>query len=471
MLTRYKVKWEYIPLLVVVTAGLAARCHEAGYNLDVDELYSVKRASGHFTEVLLRSLHNRPHTPLYDMLLHLWMKAFGVSEVSARSLSVFFSGAVLFTAYGLLRRFMTSWLALGALSLLSLSPLFVYYGQQARPYALITFLSTANLLAFLWALESPGERRRLALWAALGAFWLYAQYLAALFIALQIGIAFCYLRSDRLTILAYGLAGGAFILPWLFVAMGGAIVGGADPLSQISWMRAPTLADFLQFYVSIFGGEPRVRVRWFLVMLAVLAMVYVCRLVASRNLPAEQLLLWLTGIVVPTVVYIVSAWGPKPVFAERQLLGAAVAFVVLIGLCLAALPRSLAIGFLLILLVWTVTAFPQAFPSNAKPPWRDMAARIDTQYGSMPVVAPEAWVSGPLAYYRRVGSVRLWSEITEHEKGTQLLVACRAFINCSDVEAEGLNSRRSLLATWQWGTFRGGGKPNQLRLYELKSID
>lgn len=470
MLTKYKIKGEHILLIVVVAAGLAARLQEVGYNLDVDEFYSVRRASKHFTEVFLRSLDNRPHPPLYDMLLHPWMKVFGVSEVSARLLSVLFSGAFLFTAYAVLRRFLTPWLALSALSLLSLSPLFVYYGQQARPYALITFLSTANLLAFLRVLESPGERRRLALWAALCALWLYAQYVAALFIALQIGIAFCYLRSERLTILSYGLAGSVLILPWLLVAMGDAIVRGTDPLSQISWMGAPTSTDFLRFYVSIFGGESSVRVRWLLVILAILGMAYVRQCVALRSLPAEHLLLLLLGLVVPAVIYVASAWGPKPVFAERQLLCAAVAFVMTIGLCLATLPRILAVGFFFPLLVWTTMAFPQAFPSHAKPPWRDMAARIDAQYGSLPVIVFETWMYWPLTYYRQTGPVRLWSELTEHEKDAQLPVACRSF-NCSAVEAEGLISGRSLLATWQWGSFRSAGKHNQLRLYELKSVD
>lgn len=470
MLTRYKIRWEHILLTGVVTVGLAARLHEAGYNLDGDELFSVKRASEHFTEVLLRSLHNRPHPPLYDILLHLWLKAFGVSEVSARSLSVFFSGAFLLTAYALLRRFIAPWLALGVLTLISLSPLFVYFGQQARPYALITFLSTANLLAFMRVLEAPGERRRMAIWAASCALWLYAQYLAALFIVFQIGVALFQSRSERLPILAYGSAGSALILPWLFVAMGGAIARGTDPLSQVSWIRAPIPADFLRFYVSVFGGASGVQGRWLLVVLAVLGVAYVRRIMVSRNLPAEQLLLLLIGIAVPTVVYAESVWGPKPVFAERQLLGASIAFVITIGLCLATLPRSVAVGFLLTLLVWTAAAFPQAFPSNAKPPWRDMAARIDTQYGSLPVVALEAWVSQPLAYYRKVGSVRLWSELAEHEKSNQFLVVCRPF-NCSDMETEGLEFRRSLLTTWWWGTFRGTAKPNQLHLYEIRSVD
>jgi hypothetical protein len=197
-------------------------------------------------------------------------------------------------------------------------------------------------------------------------------------------------------------------------------------------------------------------------MLAVLGAAYARRLAASKNLSAAHLLLFLIGIGLPTVVYIMSVWGPKPLFADRQLLGAAVAFVAIIGLCMATLPRSMAAGFLLILLAWTATGTPQAFPHNTKPPWCDMAAQIDTQYNSMIVVAQESWVSQPLTYYRRAGSIRRWSELEEDEKGDRLLFVCRPFM-CSDVETEALKSRSSLLATWRWRT------SEELRLYEIRS--
>jgi len=466
VLARYKVRWEHILLIVVVAAGLAARLHEIGYNLDGDEIFSLDIASKHFAEMISRSLQDTPHPPLHNVLLHLWTKAFGTSEVSSRSLSILFSGAFLLTSYALLRRFIATWLALGVLTLFSLSPLFVYYGQQARPYALIAFLSAANLLAFIKVLEVPRGRGRITVWAILCAFWLYAQYLAILFIAFQICLALFYSRSERLTIFAYGSVGSALMLPWLIAAMGSAISTAVDPLPHTSWIGAPTPIEFLWFYVSIFGEMHTLKVRWLLIVLAALGVAYVRHLVVSRNLPAGQLLFFLVGIAVPTVVYAVSVWGPKPVFAGRQLLGAAIAFVVVIGLCMAILPRNLAVGFLLTLLAWTAAALPQAFPHNSKPPWRDMAAQIDARYASVAVVAQEGWVSKPLAYYQRTHSVRLWSELAEHDKGVRLLFACRP-PRCSDVETEELKSRRSLVATWRWGEFTESTEFNQLRLYEL----
>jgi hypothetical protein len=469
LLAGRKIRWEHILLVIVVAVALATRLHEIGYNLDGDEIFSVDVASKQFSEMISRSLQDTSHPPLHIVLLHLWIKLFGASEASARALSILFSGAFLLTFYALLRRFIPAWLALGLLMLISLSPFFVYYGQQARPYALISFLSAVNLLAYIRVLEAPGDRGPLAIWASSCVFLVYAQYMAMVLIAFELGLAFLHLRLKRLTILAYGSAAGALILPWLIAAMAGAIFKQTDPLSGISWIEAPTPAGFVWFYVSVFG-ETGLRVRWLLVVLSILGVAYVGRLLMLRHIPVDQQLLVLAGIGVPLFVYAVSALGPKPVFAERQLIGAAIAFVAIIGLGMATMPRSLALGFLLTLLVWTAAALPRGFPHSVKPPWRDIATQIDTQYDSMRVVAEEGWVSNPLIYYRREGSIRLWSELSKDEKDGRFLLICRPF-KCSDIETEALKSRRSQLETWQWGMSSEPGEYNQIRLYEIRSVN
>jgi hypothetical protein len=250
--------------------------------------------------------------------------------------------------------------------------------------------------------------------------------------------------------------------------MGGAILGGNDPLPHISWMEPPTPTSLLWFYVSVFGESPWLQTRWLLVLLSVPGAVYLLRLYVSKNIAVSHILYFFLGIGLPIVVYVLSVWGPKPLFASRQMLGAAIAFVAIIGLCIASLPRIFAAGFFLIFLLWTAGSMPQSFPQNTKPPWTDIAAQIDAKYNSKTAVALENWIGNPLSYYRKIGSVRLWSELSEHEQDEELLFVCRPF-RCSVVETEPIKSRSSLLATWRWG---GGGSLNEDRkilMYKIKS--
>lgn len=465
---RYARRYERIALLIVVVVGFAARLYDVNYNFDGDEVFSVKLARLPVAEMISGSLQETSHPPLHTFILHVWIKAFGASEGAARSLSVLFSGLFLLTSYVLLRHLLSCWVALGALSILSLSPIFVYYGQQARPYALIALLSSLNLLAFIQVLRAPGEHRRLQVWATSSGLLLYTQYLAILLIAFQICIALICLRSRRLMILAYGAVGSALILPWLIASMGGAITSGADPLPQISWMAPPRPTSFVWLYTSVFGDIPGLRTRWLLILLTILGAAYIRSLTASRRLPVDDLMLFLIGLGLPAVVYVVSVWGPKPVFASRQLLGAEIAFVATIGLCLATLPRALAGVFFLALLIWTAAALPKAFAHNAKPPWQEVATQVDDQYGSMTVVTQESWVSLPLAFYRRAGSVRLWSELAQDEKLNNVLFACRPR-KCSAVETNALESRRLLLTTYRWG--RETTEFDQLSLYQIRNVN
>jgi len=465
-LCKYKLRMQYILFIIIVTIGLVARLYEVQYNFDGDEIFSLKLASNSFLEVIQGSLQDRPHPPLHNVLLHLWIKAFGTSEVSVRTLSVLFSGIFLVVSYVLLRRLVTPWLALGILSILALSPLFVYYGQQARPYALIACLSSVNLLSFIRVLDVPQNRKRLAIWAASCTLLVYTQYLGTLLIAFQIILAFLYLHSERLAILAYGIAGSVLILPWLIAAMGNSLLRGADPLLQISWMRPPSFTNLAGFYVSIFGKGFGLQVLWLLFMLAFLVVAYIKHLVVSKNLPANHALLFLIAAGLPTVVYLLSAWGPKAVFAGRQLLGGAIAFVAAIGLCIATLPRSLAAGLLLSLLAWTAMGLPQAFPHNKKPPWKDIAAQIDERYGMMVVVTQEDWVRRPLDYYRKSGTVRLWSDVSELEENDVLFVCRTLGSRCSNVEIEALKSRCSLIKRWDSVI----SENSELRLYKIRGI-
>jgi hypothetical protein len=464
---KYKITAQFALLTIVVLVGLAVRLHQVQYNFDGDEVFSVKLASSNFEQVLSGSLQDRSHPPLYNILLHIWVNVFGSSELSARSLSVLFSGFFLIVAYVLLRRFVPPWQAFGILSIFALSPLFVYYGQQARPYALITLLSAINILAFIRVPEIPHKHKPLIFWAGSCFLLVYTQYLGIVMIACQVLFSLFLTRlnkQEKLKILAYGALGSASMLPWFFMAMGRKILGGADPLTMINWMSPPKITEFVFHYISVFGTPPGIQCRWLLVLLAIPGIDYTRHLLSSKRLSADQLLMFILCFGPPIIVFLESVWGPKPIFATRQLLGAEIAFVITIAICIKNLPRIAAAGILFALLAWTVVSLPQAFPANAKPSWGLIAKEIDNHYPTMTVIAQEQWVQGPLTYYRKTGPVLLESDLTRHEKSDKYLFVCR-LSRCSGIESGESTPHQILLDSWKWAGSR------ELRLYEITDLD
>jgi hypothetical protein len=115
--------------------------------------------------------------PLFYVLLHFWMKAFGTGDIAARSLSgVCMVGAVVATWFAA-RRFAGTTVAWVAVVLMALNPYAIRYATEARMYALEILLVACGIVAVQRAIEKP-TWGRVAVFGALVALSVYTQYWA-----------------------------------------------------------------------------------------------------------------------------------------------------------------------------------------------------------------------------------------------------------------------------------------------------
>jgi mannosyltransferase len=91
--------------------------------------------------------------PLYNLLLHRWLHLFPYS-LAARWLSVLFGVLCVYFGWLLGRRIAGDAVGLWTALFLAVSPLHIWYSQEARSYALFLLLATVALWALLRALES-----------------------------------------------------------------------------------------------------------------------------------------------------------------------------------------------------------------------------------------------------------------------------------------------------------------------------
>lgn len=137
---------KHAEIFLVAAAAIAAtlvRLQSLGSSLPwVDEAYSVHLARLEFPQLLERLLlESTP--PLYYALLGGWIRVFGESPSALRSLSVLFGLLGVWCVGRVTLRHVSRRAALIAVWLLALSPLHVYYSQEARMYALLALLATA----------------------------------------------------------------------------------------------------------------------------------------------------------------------------------------------------------------------------------------------------------------------------------------------------------------------------------------
>ncbi|MGH9296657.1 MAG: glycosyltransferase family 39 protein [Acidimicrobiales bacterium] len=204
----------------------------------LDEALTVNIASRPVHE-LPGLLRNDGAPPLFYLLLHYWIAAFGSGDVATRALSgligvvnlplawvtgyrvgsrcwVLRDATVEERAAGFERGRVVAW---SVTLLLASSPFAVYYDTEARMYGLVLLLGTLGVLAWTFVLARPSWRGSLAL-AVVTSGLLYTHYWS-LYLCFVVGVGCIWLawRGPPRRAARYGLAGlvlgAASFAPWV----------------------------------------------------------------------------------------------------------------------------------------------------------------------------------------------------------------------------------------------------------------
>lgn len=224
---RRQLKAAVVVLLCTATSTVAVLRHLGTKPLWRDEAISLSVAARPVGRILSVLPRHDANAGLYYVMLHFWLR-FGSGAAWARGFSAACLIATSAVAAWAGYRWRGSDTALACGLLVAVNPFLLYYGQEARPYALAVLLATVATVALFW----PAPRVFVAAAIAL----LYADLFAVLYIAALVGtIAFAHWRRHE--------------PPPTTLIRGTAVVGAvAAPLAvvmlffergQISWLPRP----------------------------------------------------------------------------------------------------------------------------------------------------------------------------------------------------------------------------------------
>jgi len=232
-----RVGWGLLGVTLAALAfGLRAYGLEAK-SIWLDEALSFHRASsldqavsGLMVTGGVPSRDTQP--PLYFVLLYGFLKLAGDSDFAAKFFSAFFSVLTVPVLAAAGRRLGGGRVGLLAALLAALSPLYVWYAQEVRMYALLTFLAA---LAFYLSLRSAEDLRR-------GAYRSGAAWAAAAFLAAGLGILTQYLAVFLVPALGFGLLAALARRGRPLILAGAALLAAAGPLLLVEalWGRLLT---------------------------------------------------------------------------------------------------------------------------------------------------------------------------------------------------------------------------------------
>ncbi|MGC9357400.1 MAG: glycosyltransferase family 39 protein [Anaerolineae bacterium] len=183
-----------------------------------DEIYAVWFIDRPFEEALRMIITPDNNGPLFYLLLWGWRRLTGPSDFAVRYLSALASVLTLPVLWQLGRRWFNRRLAGVALVLFTLSPFAIWYGQEAKMYALHILLAALSTLLLTMALE----RNRWWLWLSYGIsinLLGYSHFFGAFAIAAQGIVALVIPGRRGRTRLAYLVTMALVTLPYLPVAL------------------------------------------------------------------------------------------------------------------------------------------------------------------------------------------------------------------------------------------------------------
>lgn len=136
-------------VLGFVCVAIAIRLHGlSASNLWLDEANSWQVASRSWS-TLFGELRGSPVGPLYFVLLKLWISAFGDSAFALRAFSVLASVALIPLVYAVGAKLLSRGAGLLAAALTALSPLELYFAQEARMYMLTSLVALFTFWAYV----------------------------------------------------------------------------------------------------------------------------------------------------------------------------------------------------------------------------------------------------------------------------------------------------------------------------------
>jgi mannosyltransferase len=241
-----------------------------------DESLSHYRAARPFTFILSNQIFVKSgdaeadttdnHPPLYFILLRLAVLTAGNSEFSLRFLSAA-SGVLLVPLLYLCgRRLFDPPSGMLASLLGALSPLYLWYQQEARPYALVTLLGLVSFYALIRALQDPGSSRRArvlrsVLYILSVAAMLTTHYLSFFLLAAE-GIILIFSWSRNRRYLSWFMAVTGALAAILF-AWGLKAMPTQPQLPGYPFLPLPTLlGDVFRAFTVGLSGDQLVLCRW-----------------------------------------------------------------------------------------------------------------------------------------------------------------------------------------------------------------
>jgi len=325
----------FMPLLFVILNILLKTLFLDYRDLSVDEPYTVFYSQKSLSE-LLKMFETENNPPLFFLILHFWIRLFGISVFAVRFLPMIFSSLTVLFLYKTGKRFFNNEIAITTSILYTFSNFHQFYSQETRVYSLYCLLSVISMYLFLFIISGKGKRNHYVWLLVTNTLLIYSHFFGFFIIVVQIASAVFiapirrhYLKGQFI-ILAFTII---LYIPYLRLIIQRFLVA-----SEGTWLSPPGFADIYNLLWS-YTNVPVVTVLT-IVLLAISAFLFICRRIKQSNIRIRNyvkvIYIWffLPLIVIFAVSQII------PAFHTRYMIFLSIAYYFLLAFAVETFPRK-----------------------------------------------------------------------------------------------------------------------------------
>lgn len=330
-----------------------------------DEAFSVL-LSQHSIIDIVKLTAGDFNPPLYYILLHFWMRLFGNSEISVRSLSFIFHLVLVYVMYCFVKKIFpkTRRLPVYGAILVGLNPMLLYFAFEGRMYSLLALFATLSMYYFY-----TGNWRWYLVSSLAG---LYTQPFMALVIVAQFAYTLMHDRRNVVLSIKRLAVIGVGYLPWILVLVSQLKQSGPMWISRIDMNLITSV--FGNLYLG-FEGTPFYLWIFTKILSSLLLGVAGAVWMSRRRIGKTRLIIW--WMMLPVAFAIIASFV-KPIFVNRYLISVAVAEVMVVVIYISLLKKNMQQIVALLIIGGTSLFNLWYVPFHAKVDFRTLLTEINS---------------------------------------------------------------------------------------------
>jgi mannosyltransferase len=358
---------KYIPLLLVTVNFIVKGWFLASTSIGGDEPFSIYFSQLGVPDIItFLSKGNNP--PLYEIILHFWIKFFGISEWAVRFPSLLFSCLTVYFIYKLGIAHLNRRIAVWSSLVFIFSNYQIQFSHEARVYSLLGLLSILSVYYYLNIIAQFRQSGEISLnskqlfgkllikYLVVNILLIYSHYFGFFILIVQLLFLifnkelFLGLRKQIVWVFGVLLV---MYLPNILVF----VHRFYESSVHGTWVEAPSGLISIYFMLKNFSNEPVVAVFIILIMVYSIISRFISHNAEKYSINQRFIVFWFVFVFL--LMFVVSF--KIPMFIDRYVMPAAIAYSLLVGILadrVIAAPVFKYIVPVIVCILFTVTVKP-----------------------------------------------------------------------------------------------------------------